>query len=139
MDKEDNIIVADTYNHVLRKIDPNTMEVTTFAGKPEIYAYADGPRILARFSYPHDVSMSPYGDFYVSDTRNYLVRKISEEGEVTAVEGVNDNGQFGNMSSLYEAEEGNGVAVDSLGNIYSVDAAHNSIDRISYDDHRIFR
>jgi gliding motility-associated-like protein len=86
VDPEGNVIVADEWNHLIRKVSPDG-EVSTIAGTGEV-GVNDGVSASARFNYPWDVSVSPSGDIYVADGYNYLIRKITPAQEVIALAGT---------------------------------------------------
>lgn len=84
----DNKYVADTYNHAIRKIAPNTM-VTTVAGNANS-GFKDGTN--AMFSFPMGVACDRDGTIYVADTGNDAIRKIAPDGSVTTIvsDGLNE-------------------------------------------------
>jgi sugar lactone lactonase YvrE len=101
-DSADNVYVADTYNHTIRKITPAGV-VTTLAGTAGASGRVDGTSAEARFNNPRGVATGADGTVYVADTFNGLVRKITPAGVVTTF-------ATGNFPS--------GVATDSAGNLY---------------------
>ncbi|MGH7752109.1 MAG: hypothetical protein ACREN5_04780, partial [Gemmatimonadales bacterium] len=68
------LLVADTYNHKLRAVDPATFEVTTAAGTGE-RGWMDGPRQVAAFDELGGLSIAGT-KAYVADTNNHLVRVL---------------------------------------------------------------
>ncbi len=85
IDSNDNIYVADTMNHVIRKIDKDG-KTTTIAGVAGTAGYADGDAASALFHEPMGIAVAPNGVLYVSDTGNSVIRKI-ENGHVTTLAG----------------------------------------------------
>ena len=85
-DEFGNIFVADTLNHVIRRIDP-AGNVTTIAGIPGVYGHSDGPAGDAIFNAPGGIAVSRTGAIYVADTDNHLIRVIYE-GYVTTLAGT---------------------------------------------------
>lgn len=66
------LYVADTYNHKIKRVDPNTRDARSFlgTGKP---GYADGDNPL--FFEPSGLSIAG-GKLYVADTNNHLIRVV---------------------------------------------------------------
>ncbi|MBX5492297.1 MAG: alkyl hydroperoxide reductase [Chloroflexi bacterium] len=68
------LLVADTYNHKLKRLGPRTRACTTWAGTGEP-GHRDGPLASAQFYEPSGVSVA--GELvYVADTNNHAVRVI---------------------------------------------------------------
>jgi sugar lactone lactonase YvrE len=70
------LYVADTNNHVLRKLSLQTGEVTTFAGSVGQPGTEDGTGTQARFNHPSALALDTDGSLYVADTDNGLLRKV---------------------------------------------------------------
>jgi len=68
------LFVADTYNHKIKTLNPETGDVRTFAGTGE-EGRADGPRAAASFHEPGGIAASSTA-LYVADTNNHVVRRI---------------------------------------------------------------
>jgi len=81
------LLVADSQNHVIRKVDPSGL-VTTLAGIPGLAGSADGPALQATFSAPSGVAVDATGNIYVSDTGNNTIRLITRAGLVKTVAGT---------------------------------------------------
>lgn len=79
--------VADTGNHVIRKIDLDGT-VSTFAGKPGEPGYVNGTGSEARFDGPHALAFGKDGNLYLADASN-AVRRITPDGVVTTLAGSN--------------------------------------------------
>lgn len=83
------VYVADTHNHVIRKIEVVTRAVTTLAGSAGSPGSDDGVGSVARFRYPEGVASGGPGVVYVSDSANHTIRKIDvATGTVTTVAGA---------------------------------------------------
>jgi hypothetical protein len=85
-DSNGHILVSDTNNHKIRRINKDTHEVTTVAGTT--IGQADGAgTTTAQFNSPRGLAVIGT-DIYVADSGNYAVRKIDAAGDVTTVAGV---------------------------------------------------
>jgi sugar lactone lactonase YvrE len=121
VDNAGNVYVADTDNHLIRKISPSG-DVSTLAGS-DAAGYADGSGAKAQFFFPKGVAVDIAGNVYVADSENNRIRKISTSGDVSTLAGSGagelDGGGYADGSGA-EAEfwEPNDVAVDGAGNVY---------------------
>lgn len=81
------IFVADSKNHLIRRIDEISRNVTTVAGTGSS-GNADGNGRDARFYYPFGITCDPAnGNLYVTDRRNHSIRKVDSEWKVTTIAG----------------------------------------------------
>ena len=77
-DREDNVIIVDTENHVLRMYVPATGKIVRVAGTGKKGpGGVGGPPERLEMSRPHGVTVHPSGDLYVSDSSNGRVLKIA--------------------------------------------------------------
>jgi len=85
-----NLYVSDTENFVIRIVNTTgTFFVTTLAGTPQVSGYADGTGPLALFSSPEGIASDGLSlpSFYVADTGNHAVRRVTLAGSVSTVVG----------------------------------------------------
>ena len=75
-DANDNIIVVDTENHAIRRIDANTGIVTTIAGGHLGSDGDGGPATDAGMDRPHGCGIAANGAIYVADSNNHRVRVV---------------------------------------------------------------
>jgi uncharacterized protein YjdB len=123
VDANGNVLVADTNNHLIRKISPSGV-VTTLAGSGN-FAYADGTGSAASFAYPNKLTLDQSGNLYVADTYSNTIRKVTSAGVVTTIADPFTPGPvYGTNSSIYLPE---GVAVDQTGIIYVANTPMNQI------------
>lgn len=123
VDTAGNVYVADTGNHLIRKIAAG--QVTTFAGSTldgYFGGFANGTGTASMFDSPMDVAVDGAGNVYVADANNHLIRFITPSGVVTTLAGVaNITGSNDGpaLSATFGAPRG--VTVDSAGNVYVSD------------------
>ena len=91
-DRAGNLYVADTRNHVIRKIDAGSGIVTTIAGNGQPGFAGEGKSgKLVQFKQPHSVVLDGVGGLLVADTVNHRLRRIDlASGKVDTICG---NGQ----------------------------------------------
>jgi streptogramin lyase len=130
VDGSGNVYVADTVNHLIRKISPSGV-VTTLAGTVGNSGAVNANGTSASFYFPFGVAVDGSGNVYVADQGNHLIRKISPSGDVTTLAGdagstgaVNGNGTLASFNSPA------GVAVDGSGNVYVADRNNHLIRRV---------
>ena len=86
LDNEGNILVADEWNHKIRKVTP-AGTVITVAGVGEV-GLIDGNADQAAFNYPWDLTVDAENNIYLADGYNYVIRKIDPNGNVSSYAGT---------------------------------------------------
>jgi sugar lactone lactonase YvrE len=135
VDSGGNVYVADTLNHVIRKVTSAGL-VSTVAGQASASGSADGSGSSARFFAPQGLALdSARSLLYVADTNNDAIRKIDlSSSAVTTIAGF--SGQPGSIDGVGSAARFNGpsaVALDKNGNLYVADTDNNTIRTLSTD------
>lgn len=120
----DAVVVADTGNHVVRKIERG--EVVSLAGTRQ-RGFADGAGHLAQFDSPGGIAVGDGGAVFVADAGNHRIRRIEIDDRGASVSTVAGSGVRGSAdgaplsatfnapaavtsaSALYVADSGNGV------------------------------
>lgn len=135
VDPNNNVYVADTGNHLVRRITAGN--VFTLAGSGTTGA-VDGPGAIASFSSPTGVAVDPDGNLLIADRDNHLVRRVTAAGEVSTFAGSGLAGAtdspVGKMFPATSAEFDLPVAIaaDDAGRVYVVEdgeTAYRKIDR----------
>jgi len=128
-DHEGNVYVADSANHVIRKITTIGM-VSTFAGTQGDQGFQDGPSPI--FNFPCGLAISPNGDLFVADTGNHIIRKITASGVASTVAGAaGQSGALDGAASLARFDSPLGIVVATNGTIYVADTGNHTIRAIS--------
>ena len=127
VDASGNLYVADSYNHLIRKITA-TGEVSTLAGSTR--GFRDGDGTAAQFNDPAGVAVDAEGNVYVVDRSNHRIRKITATGEVSTLAG-NTWGLRNGTGTAAQFNNPHGVTTDSSGNLYVADSLNNRIRKIT--------
>lgn len=130
-DPAGNLYLADTRNHVIRRIGTNGA-VTTFAGQMGVAGTGDGTGVQARFNTPSGIAIDAAGFLFVTDTGNHTVRKLTPAGVVSTIAGT--AGQSGFTDAQGSAARFNsplGIAVAANGTLYVADCGNHLIRTIS--------
>jgi DNA-binding beta-propeller fold protein YncE len=130
VDAQGNLLVADCFNHCIRRVSPEGL-VTTVAGVCGDRAdYLDGPADQARFFWPTHAIADPAGTIYVADSWNNRVRLITSEGMVSTLAG-GDPGYRDGTGHLARFGRPNGLVLNREGDILVADLDNNCIRKIT--------
>ncbi len=117
----------------LDQTDFNPYWSINYAGFRSITEYGDGYKAIdASLLDPEQTCFDLLGNYYIADKLHHVIRKVSPEGIITTVagswvEGYSGDGGGATMAMLAEPE---GVAVDSLGNIYIADTGNKRVRKV---------
>jgi len=126
-----NLFIADTYNSAIRKVDTNGI-ITTVAGDGNSgYSGDGGAATNASLYWPAGVTVDVLGNLYISDTYDFVIRKVDTNGLITTVAGggannPGDGGAATNASLSYLQ----GVTTDAAGNLIFVDSGNDRIRKV---------
>lgn len=121
--------VADTANHLIRRISP-TGAVTTFAGDGTA-GFSNGIGRAATFNTPTALALDSAGSLYVADSKNNAIRKITADGTVTTFAGSGVAGFASGTGLVASFNSPTHLAVDAAGNVYVSDAGNIAVRKVS--------
>jgi hypothetical protein len=104
--------------------------ITTVAGNGTGGYYNDGGlATLAELDGPHGVAVDGARNFYIADTTNNRIRKVTPGGIITTYAGTGAAGSSGDggLATSAELNSPYGVALDGAGNLYIADTTNNRI------------
>jgi hypothetical protein len=138
VDNYGNMIVADTYNHVIREVvcaTTGTLACTPPAGETAGYIYTvagnhtqgyggdGGPATSAKLDIPYSASVDAAGNLYIADTYNQRIREVNAAtGVINTIAGngacaFSGDGPATENSLCYPE----GIRSDANGNIFFAD------------------
>ena len=142
------VYIADTGNSVIRRVDPVTGFISTFAGGASTVcasniaydSFGDGcPATQSKFSAPAGIVSDAIGNLYVSDTGNNIIRELSTNGYVYMIAGgttactTTGADSYGNgcfpTQAIFKAPTA--LAVDNNRNLYIADTGNNEVRKIT--------
>ncbi|MBI3416773.1 MAG: hypothetical protein HY043_15900 [Verrucomicrobia bacterium] len=106
--------------------------IQSVAGYPDLPGTNDGPGLVARFNGLAGIATDAFGNIYVADSGNHVIRKIDARGIVTTLAGEPGTpGYLDATASQARFRNPRSVAVDASGNLFVADAENYVIRKIS--------
>jgi sugar lactone lactonase YvrE len=133
VDRQGNVLIADSGNSLIRRIDASTQRITTIAGNMLATDLGDnGPALAAQLASPSRVAVDGFGNLYIADTFNHRVRWVDAGGMITTIAGTGAPGFSGDGGAALSAQlyYPRDVALDQHGNIYIADQSNRRIRKI---------
>lgn len=131
-DASGNLYIADTRNHVIRRVDVSG-NISTVAGSGvQGFAGDGGPATSAALNSPSGIAVDGAGNLYIADTENQRIRRVSN-GVITTIAGTGAFGFGGDGAAASGAvfASPTAVALDGSGSIYVADTQNHRIRKIN--------
>jgi DNA-binding CsgD family transcriptional regulator/sugar lactone lactonase YvrE len=136
----DTLFIADTGNNVIRQLGTDGA-IHTVAGTGEAGYRGDAGRALdAVLHAPGGLAFDSEGNLYLADTLNQRIRRIDVNGQIETVAGTGASGYLGDGRLATNADLnlatnplegiGQGLAVDSRGDVFIADALNGRVRRL---------
>ena len=132
LDRAGNVY-ATTGQYVRRVTADGKMTIVAGSGASPYFGGDNGPASAARLHGPSGLALDNGGNWYIADTANNRVRKVSASGIITTIAGTGDAGLKGDFgpATLAQLNSPRSVAVDSQNNIYIADTANNAVRKVT--------
>jgi GT2 family glycosyltransferase/DNA-binding beta-propeller fold protein YncE len=138
-----DLIVADSHNDRIRRVDRSTGVITTIAGSGGSEFNDDKPALEAALNTPSAVAAAPNGDIYIADTLNYRIRMIDHAtGLIHTIAGDGRPGDDasvgdGGPATMAHLNMPSDVEIGPNGDIYIADMHHQRVRRVDAKTHVI--
>ena len=116
VDATGNVYVADTGNHLIRKIDASGNVTTLAPATP--------------FNSPNGLTLDASGNVYIADSGSSRILKMDTNGNVTVLAGASSSGSTNGQGTAASFNFPTGLAVDASGNVFVADMSNNLIRKI---------
>ncbi len=126
-----NFYIVDYSNNVVRKVN-NAGIISTFAGTGTVgYSGDSGPATNAQFNTPAGICSDSYGNIYISDFDNNVVRKVNNSGTISTFAGGGTGTTLSGFATSVALSHPRGLATDRYGNIYIAVQGYNKICKVN--------
>lgn len=134
VDAAGNVYIADRGNNVVRVVSPAGLIRTLAGGASAGYGGDQGIATQAALRQPEDVAVDAAGNLYISDSRNYRIRRVDASGIITTIAG---NGEWkydgDDKPALEAAMAPAGVALDGAGGLVVADTRNHRVRSIDLE------
>jgi len=134
-DPQGNVLVSDSGNHRVRKIDSQGI-IRTIVGTGQPGSAGDGGLAAnAQLRNPRGIHVDSNGTLYIVDAGNHRIRVIHTSGIIATLAGTGLAGFNGDDRLAMTAQLSNpsGVTTDQFGNVFIADSGNHRIRMISGD------
>ena len=131
VDSAGTVYVADSLNHLIRKITSEGLVTTLAGGGQSGFSDTSTVSLVGLFNTPIGLTIDPIGRVYVADSNNHRIRRITRSGIVSTFAGTGTVGSLNAAMLTSTFNTPKGVVVDSAGNVYVADSANRMIRRIT--------
>jgi trimeric autotransporter adhesin len=136
LDDDGFMYIADSRNHVVRKIDMVSGIINTVAGTSSSPGYGGdgGTATAATLRNPTSVAVDAAGNIYIAETGNHTIRRVAAAtGNITTIVGDGTSGSAGDGGAATAARLNypTNVSVDPAGNIFIADLGNDAVRKIN--------
>lgn len=128
-DTSGNLAIGDFYNNVIREVGTNGIIRTVVGNGHSGYTGDGGPALTATLNAPAGIAFDLYGNLFIADEENNVIRQVDLNGTITTVAGNGTKGFSGDGGYAIDASLGGpyGLACDTRGNLLIADYYNNRV------------
>jgi sugar lactone lactonase YvrE len=128
VDTNGNVYISDNWDSVVREVNATSGVISIVAGSYGNSGYGGdgGPATNALLSQPNGLCVDQWGNLYIADSGNNLIRMVGTNGYISTVAGGgdfpgNDDVGDGELATNASLNFPNDVGVDPFGNLFIAD------------------
>jgi len=125
-----DILVADTGNHLVRRISAANGEVTIEAGSPGVCGREDGLPLTGKLCFPMGLAVLPNKDIFIADSDNHQIRSYASARFLETRAGDGQRGYVDGPAASARFAVPTDLAVDGDGVVYIADSENCVIRRL---------
>lgn len=132
VDASGRLYISDTFNHRVRRVDPDGVIRTVLGTGAAAYNGEGVPAASAELNRPRGIYLRN-DRLYVADSANHRIRVATEDGRLYTFAGVGTPGAAGNGGPARDAQLNfpSDLCFDTAGNAYVADTNNNLIRRVN--------
>jgi sugar lactone lactonase YvrE len=134
VDAGGNIVIADSFNNRVRRVDARTGKIQTVAGMGKQGFFGDGDLATkAQLNSPSGVAVDHQGNIFIADTFNNRIRVVdARTGIISTLAGTGKQGSSGDDGLAVRATLAgpSGLAIDEKGNLLIADSGNHRIRKL---------
>lgn len=127
------LYIVDSQSHRIVRINGDGTTVTVAGNHQYGFSGDGGPATAASLYDPRQLAFDRAGNFYIADSQNLRIRKVTPTGLISTFAGSAAPGYAGDGGSAVKASLNypTGVACDSAGNVYIADQLNNVVRKVA--------
>jgi uncharacterized repeat protein (TIGR02543 family) len=132
IDSSGALYIADTGNNLIRKITTDGNIATVAGTTGSGYTGDGGPALSATLRNPTGVAVDTFGNIFIADTRNNVVREVGADGIISTVAGTGSPGYNGDGSpaTSFQLNQPSAVAIGPSCSVLVADVANQRIRQV---------
>ncbi len=136
LDPANNLLIVDSGNNDVRKVDTTTGTITTVAGSPTGLSGSSGdggPATVALLSGPTGISADGSSNLFIADTNNNLLRRVSSATGLIATVAGNGLTNFsgdGRQATSAQLNSAQSPVSDGAGDVFFADNRNSRVRRV---------
>ena len=135
-----HLVFSQASNRIFEVDDAGNLKLLAGSDSLDGFAGDGGPATAAIFNHPADIAFDPWGNMYVSDLDNGVVRMVDTFGLIHPFAGTDTTFGYlgdGGPATLAILGSPEGIVTDGAGNVFFSDEVNSAVRRVDHETHII--